>query len=876
MRASVVALAICTGLSPSLTGRSPSSTGRSPSGPAPSLQAQQPSPSQADVVRDLQNAEALLRAGKYGQADAAFTSLADTAHRLSFEAEEAEARCGLGEALLELTRYPEAQTTLQQCLDISERLHSEFGIGRAANALSRVAYQVGRTADAASYAKRAITAYDAAPNPRGSASARLELLHVSQQSVEEERAITEEIVGAARRDHNPGLEADALHAFGDRLFNDDQFDEAFRTLTRARDIYHDTQAFRAEGTVWNSLGRVYRAHGRLDEALKCQQQALALHEKYGGSFELMQSHNAVAVVLNQMGNLTGAQSHYEQALAIAKESSSPRIQDFLNANIASLQIDLGEYDAGARTLEGVIARGVDTYPSVRYEDLAFAYLKLHRNADALATVEKAVAVCGTDQLHCLGALKLRALIRGTAGDDAGARADVRKALEMIEGVRGRLIPADFLKQNFNEMQRELYSAAIAIAFNHQDERESLDTAELASSRAFLDLLAARTTAPEAHAPASGDLASPASAASATANDLVAIASRLHSTVVVYWPADDGLFVWVVARDGTIAERRVEITKARLVELIRATATASAPGRPWRQLYEALIAPIRDRLPRTPGTLLTIVPHGVVANVSFAALQARDGRYLLEDYALHYAPAGAVLQFTAGLRHPDARRGAALLVADPSIAPRSELDTPLPPLPGAREEVARIATLLPPGRVTVLQGSDAAEPRVVAAAAGSAIVHLATHAIVRDDRPNESYLAFGPGDGSSTGLLTARDVYDLRLRADLVVLSACRSGGGPVTGDGIASFARAFIYAGAPSLVVSLWDVADAPAGRLLPAFYQSWFAGASKARSLRRAQLQLLADLRGGRLKIETRAGPIVLPERPVYWAGFVLIGEPE
>jgi CHAT domain-containing protein len=290
----------------------------------------------------------------------------------------------------------------------------------------------------------------------------------------------------------------------------------------------------------------------------------------------------------------------------------------------------------------------------------------------------------------------------------------------------------------------------------------------------------------------------------------------------------------------------------------------------------LIASIRDQLPRTPGALLTIIPHGALMNVSFAALQDRAGRYLLEDYAIHYAPAGAVLQFTAGLRHTDARRGAALLVADPSIAARSALDTPLPPLPGSRQEVARIAALLPRGRVTVLEGGDAAEPRVVAAAAGTSIVHFATHAIVRDDRPNDSYLAFGPAAGAADGLLTARDVYDLRLRADLVVLSACRSGGGPVTGDGIATFARAFMYAGAPSLVVSLWDVADEPTSRLLPAFYRSWLAGASKARSLRRAQLELLADLRAGNVRVITKAGPVVLPEDPKFWAGFVLIGEPD
>jgi len=85
-----------------------------------------------------------------------------------------------------------------------------------------------------------------------------------------------------------------------------------------------------------------------------------------------------------------------------------------------------------------------------------------------------------------------------------------------------------------------------------------------------------------------------------------------------------------------------------------------------------------------------------------------------------------------------------------------------------------------------------------------------------------------------------------------------------------------MYAGTPSLVVSRWDVADETSSRLVPAFYRLWLGGASKAQSLRRAQLRLLADLRAGVVRVETRAGPIVLPEHPVFWAGFVLIGEPE
>ncbi len=108
-----------------------------------------------------------------------------------------------------------------------------------------------------------------------------------------------------------------------------------------------------------------------------------------------------------------------------------------------------------------------------------------------------------------------------------------------------------------------------------------------------------------------------------------------------------------------------------------------------------------------------------------------------------------------------------------------------------------------------------------------------------------------------------------------MLSACRSATGQVTGDGIAGLTRAFFYAGTPSVVATLWDLADEPARRLLPAFYREWLAGRDKATAQRDAQLALLAALRRGEVKVETPLGEVVLPEHPALWDGLVLMGEP-
>ncbi len=878
--------------------------------------ASQRPPTAADVVRDMIAAERLLQEQKADAARSAFEAILEPARQLALESQEAGALCGIGEALYQKTQYRQAEQPLLQCLAIYERLHADDGIGRASMALGSIAELSGEYQKAVALEQQAIAAFSVSGNVRGRAMATLQRVRLRDLTFAERQTLYELVVDDARRLGDRDIEGRALHSWGDRLFSEDRFEEALEKLESAKAALHAAGSLGGEGTVFNSMGRVYRAHGRLDQALTFQLRALEIHKAHGSLFELMQSHNAVAAVEQMMGNLTAAREHYERALAIAERSSSPRTQDFLRANIGGLLIGEGQYARGAEALEEVIAHGLDAFEGMRQTQLSTAYLRLKRPERALAAAERAFNICGTEQTRCLDALQSRADAHAALRDNEAALTDVRMALDAIEGLRSKLVPSDFLKQNFHQSQQNVYNSAIAIGFAQHRERESLQTAEMARSRAFLDLLAARdvrlddrgviaalTYRGGASIPFVG-LQSPAMAAPTTAGELAAIATRLHSTLVAYWVADNELFIWVMAPDGSLASRRVEMSKTRLVSLIRATTPFNVPSekpaassertlgtrgsaqiamggaRPqaWRELYDVLIAPVRDQLPRDPGSLLTIVPHGPLLNLSFAALQDRRGRYLLEDYTVHYAPAGAVLQFTAARRHPDARRGDVLLVADPTLAPQSPLDPQLPPLPGARREVARIARLVAPERVTLLEGSRATDPAVREAAAGKSIVHFATHAIVRDEDPNGSYLALGPGDehGKSHGLLTAQDVYGLRLDADLVVLSACRSGGGPVTGDGIATFARAFMYAGAPSLVVSLWDVADEPTSRLLPAFYEAWFGRASKATSLRRAQLQLLADLRAGTVRVETRAGAITLPEDPIFWAGFVLIGEPD
>jgi CHAT domain-containing protein len=174
---------------------------------------------------------------------------------------------------------------------------------------------------------------------------------------------------------------------------------------------------------------------------------------------------------------------------------------------------------------------------------------------------------------------------------------------------------------------------------------------------------------------------------------------------------------------------------------------------------------------------------------------------------------------------------------------------------------------------VLTGDDALRLRVEREAPEATYLHFATHAIVDSEHPEKTFLALDNAQGA--GRLTLDDIYALHLHARLVVLSACRTGLGKISGDGVAGLSRAFFYAGAASVLTTLWDVADRPTAVMLPHFYMALQHHETPSEALRTAQLAMLNDLRQRRVRVETLHGSMALPPSPVYWAGFTLSGEP-
>ena len=356
----------------------------------------------------------------------------------------------------------------------------------------------------------------------------------------------------------------------------------------------------------------------------------------------------------------------------------------------------------------------------------------------------------------------------------------------------------------------------------------------------------------------------------------------HSILIEYFIGRDRLYIF------TITKQDVQVTSVAsgtaldtmLREFRRAIQARDAVSyaRTAHDLYQLLLSPVEHR---TTGKDLLVIPDGPLSIVPFEALLKRRVNltdnaggvlpYVLRDHAVSYAYSATVL--LQGLRRSLERAGEAFVGFAPGFAEAGDGARSLRPLPASRQEVTAVRDMFDAqagwfgawfsNRSRTYVGDAATAARLKAAGLERyRYVHFATHAIVDERHPALSRLLFAPEHASGEhGVLTLGDVYNLRLNADLVVLSACDTGGGEIArGEGIIGLTRGFLYAGARSLLVSLWPVSDEATARLMLDFYGELLKGRTKARALREAKLRTMSRN----------------PEhaKPFYWSSLVLVGD--
>ncbi len=695
------------------------------------------------------------------------------------------------------------------------------------------------------------------------------------------------------------------------------YHEALRRFTAANDAGAGSMNTAEQALTDLDLSEVYLQLNAVDEARAAARSAVSACVACGRAREASAARRLLAITEALSGDLVESLRIFDEVVAefdaagLDAQSAVTRLERASVALRAGNAAGALESARAAADALGRASLGPRRRQARVVEARALLALGDHTAAIrvARATIRSARNRHGdhaTYQCHHVIALAEVARGRQTAALNA-----YRKAIASVEALRSRIGVDDF-KSRFLEDKVDLFEGAVALCLEMGTPdlvTEALRTLELAKSRSLSDLLAdyLREAAPgteqsraarerfkalvdelawytsrrERDEPGSDGARREARRRShelETCEARVADAFRqlqvedprfadLHAPGVVdpkqlqalidpgdalveYAQTGETYSAIVVTSDGIRACRDLaSIAEVnRLLDGVRFQMEKFAFGRDFasrelghlRQGADLYLARLHDALLGPIGSLvgnrnLIVVPHGRLHYVPMHALRSANG-YVIEERAVSYAPSATVYALCAAA--PSRPAGPALIcgVEDASI-------------PEIAREIEALRGLFP--NATVLAGPDATRQAVVRHAEHSRVLHIASHARFRSDNPMLSSLRLADGD------LTFYDVFSLKLAADLVVLSGCNTGAVAVgAGDELHGLMRGFLYAGAPSLLISMWAADDSATASLMRDFYSGIRDGLPKRDALRSAQLAAL-----GR------------EQHPYYWAPFTLLG---
>ncbi|MEM1205077.1 MAG: CHAT domain-containing tetratricopeptide repeat protein [Acidobacteriota bacterium] len=736
----------------------------------------------------------------------------------------------------------------------------------------------GDPAAARDHGRLAIDRFVALGDPRGEAAARdhLGTQLAAAGELEPARRQLQTAVDLRRRIGDRGAEAASLHNLasvhleaGDAGIALDLFAAA---IERHRQL--DQRAALASGL--NNRGLLWLFVGRRDRGRDDLKSALALQRSLGDV-------RGQAGILNNLGllawfeaRLPEARERFEAALGLYRSLGDDRGRAEVMGNLGLVDLEDGEPAAARRRIEAAVdlarAGGLSRVEAAHRGSLG-RVLRAEGRLDEASEVLNAAAEAqrrSVDPWGVVVTLYDLARVERDRGRPSEALRTIDDGIRAAESVRSSLGVGD-LRAHLLASLRHLYDLRIDLLMAAGEVELALVTAERARARSLLDLL--RLAAGQ-----------PGSADDAATPPDPAIWRRLvddDTEVLVFHVGNAEAWVWSVdrhrIRGGSLG------ASAALEELARTARHHLAHSH-----LRSHRGPARRVAARLAGTLfgpwsrrarrLAVVPDGALHRLPFGALlqSAEPGA----EHDVVHLPSLAVLGQLRD-RPQAATSGEVAILADPVFGgsdPRLEvvrtaegsLDTsthaPFERLPHSAAEARAVAELFPPDQSRLLLGFDASRRRLLSGELrGYRRLHVATHAVVDDREPERSGLVLSRVDGRGRGrdgFVGLRDLFDLRLDSELVVLSACRSALGPqLRGEGLIGLSRGFFAAGARRLVVSLWDVDDRATAQLMTHFYRALTGrtDGDAARALTLAQAELRRDPRWS---------------APFYWGGFVVLGD--
>ena len=704
-----------------------------------------------------------------------------------------------------------------------------------------------------------------------------------------------------KKSGNRTAQASVLGNLGNNYLRLGNYPQALDTYNRSLAIWEDLDNTVGRELVLRGLGNLHLELGEFEQALSLHQKALTLTQTRGNQEGIAQSLNSIATVYMNQGKFSDAIAQYELSLAAAKkieyQNLSKKLQAQILSNLGFLKLAQKNHNAALEyyqqslkfaqaiqnsRLEGTATNGIGT-----------VYTDLENITKALPHLKKSLTLARkvgdsrlkASSLHVLGSAYW------ISGDLAEAEKHFESAIALLDNLRDGL--GDLAQVSMFDTQIHSYALLRRILVEQNKYEEALEIAEHAKARAFVELLAKRVSPVAPSSPQFEQQIAPPNI-----QEIRQIAQEQNATLVEYaYIANEEfvargkiygeyikLHIWIVQPSGQVSFRSVDLSskESELIlkagewandwlellqtaksyaqlERLRNTKLEPEFDTIHRSLYSVLIEPIASLLPSDPKSPVIFIPRRELFQISFPALQDANGSYLIEKHTILTAPAIQVLDFTHQRKHNN-QDNRALVVGNP-VMPKTfngtnkTIPLSLGSLPGAEQEAQEVAQLL--GSKAII-GKEATESAISQQMGSAQVIHLATHGLIQDFSgsgvPGAIALA---SSREHDGILTSDEILNLKLQANLVVLSACDTGRGHLTGDGVIGLSRSILAAGASSLVVPLWSVSDKASAPLMVEFYRQQQQTENKAQALRQAMLSTMKQY-----------------PHPIEWGAFTMIGE--
>ncbi|XP_022791426.1 tetratricopeptide repeat protein 28-like [Stylophora pistillata] len=639
-----------------------------------------------------------------------------------------------------------------------------------------------------------------------------------------------------------------------------------------------------EGTSYCNLGKTYEELGQFQTATKYLEHALKIAEELGKKSLEEKVYGNLGVISDRSGKSREAIKFYGRALNITKEVGDKGADRDIYFNIGIVHRNLREFQKAIEYYELSLNIAKEE-GNKNIEGKIFCNLGLlkHRLGNTETAVEYFVRASNItkevgDKLSAAKSLLGLGETLCTRGNLHEAFNCFHSSLLMLHEIRANFQSKEEWKISFRDTSVDSYTPLWQLHLKLGEEVLALHTAEQGRAEALRDLLELKYGYEEEHCQSFSPQKSTITLLSCLPPNTVFIAVD-HGTIF-YWVVQNGKEVTFRANrvNNYISKEEVTIFIEMVLGKIGMKVHVKDEDRSYfetcdqrgkndflysnpspedilKKLYEIVIAPIEDLV---EGNEICLAPEGPLWLVPYAALLDSESKHLCDSLRIRMTPSLTTLKLISDCPADFHCKTGALLVGDPYLGEVLYKERKLSELPGARKEVEMIGDIL---GTDPLVGENATKVEVMKRLSSVTLVHIAAHGRIGS---GEIFLAPNPTRTNQQPeekdyLLTMKDVSQAKLRARLVVLSCCHSATGTIMAEGVVGIARAFMGAGARSVLVSLWALGDEATLEFMKHFYGELLQGKKASESLHRAMECMKKSEKYKDM---------------MFWAPFVLLGD--